>query len=274
LSAPIDVDHYTLTTNDKFSGDSDTELYVEQVNGTLLPKLYNNSSCKNYITRKSGSSGYEYYIANLTNLDGLCEAIRNVYSNCSAYDYISCLLYPYFYSMYIYEPAVKDGETLDEQYVSGKWYAPSVGELSRVIYYRGYSVSGASFNTGDVVRQTIVSSISSGGGVLTTPIFSMALKEAKSNFPTVWSSLVGAVGSTNAGVNNLTTTVNSSINNNYSYQRNEEYDSSLSNYVYKNRWLAATKTSSSWLNTTAIINAWRLTKHQGIPFTKFNYAKS
>jgi hypothetical protein len=28
------------------------------------------------------------------------------------------------------------------------------------------------------------------------------------------------------------------------------------------------------LNTTAIINAWRLTKHQGIPFTKFNYAKS
>jgi hypothetical protein len=52
----------------------------------------------------------------------------------------------------VYEPSVKDGETLNSAYKKGNWYAPSVAEFSRIIYYRGYSVSGSNFNTGDTVR--------------------------------------------------------------------------------------------------------------------------
>jgi len=121
-----------------------------------LPVLYNNSACKPYISRRQvssdGATYWKYFIETLEDLNNLCEAIRTAWSNASSTDIMSCLLYPYFYSMRLYEPKVNDGETLNPAYQRGKWYAPSVAELSRIIYYRGYSVSGNNFNTGDMVR--------------------------------------------------------------------------------------------------------------------------
>ena len=270
----INVNTYTVQSNAAFNGDTDTIAYVDHVNSNILPIIYNNNSCKPYISRKQvtneGSTNYVYYIESLSNLKDLCEVTKELYSNTSGTDVMSCILFPYFYSMNVYEPAVKEGETLNSAYQKGNWYAPSAAELSRIIYYRGYSVNGNNFNTGDTVRQPISTSISNGGGVLTTPIFSLAYSRAKNQFPTVWSNIVGS--GTDSGPNNITTTVNTTEANNYSYQRTQTY--SGSGYVYSNTWIIGNYTDPAYWNTTQYNNAWRLTKHQGIPFTKFNYSKN
>ena len=272
----INVSTYTTQVNTAFAGNTDTELYINHVNSKLLPTLYNNSACKPYISRKQVSSGgsttWEYYIESLANLNNLCEAIQTVWTNASGTDIMSCLLYPYFYSMKVYEPQVGDGETLNSAYQKGNWYAPSVAEFSRIIYYRGYSVSGSNFNTGDTVRQPISTSVANGGGVLTTPIFSIAYSRATNQFPSVWSNIVGS--GDNAGVNNITTSINQSAANNYSYQRTQQYDGGSGGYTYSNEWITGSYNDPSYWNTVQYNNAWRLTKHQGVPFTKFNYSKN
>nr|UVX55542.1 MAG: hypothetical protein [Bacteriophage sp.]UWG93922.1 MAG: hypothetical protein [Bacteriophage sp.]DAE30696.1 MAG TPA: hypothetical protein [virus sp. ctML55]DAJ95576.1 MAG TPA: hypothetical protein [Caudoviricetes sp.]DAV60051.1 MAG TPA: hypothetical protein [Caudoviricetes sp.] len=99
----INVSTYNIQVNTAFAGKSDTELYINHVNSKLLPILYNNSACKPYISRKQVSSGgstsWEYYIESKSNLNNLCEAIQTVWTNASGTDIMSCLLYPYFYSM-------------------------------------------------------------------------------------------------------------------------------------------------------------------------------
>lgn len=270
----INVNTYTIQSNATFKGDTDTIAYIDHVNNNILPILYNDNNCKPYISRKQvnvgGSTNYVYYIESLQNLKDLCEATKGLYSNTSGTDIMSCILFPYFYSMNVYEPATKSGETLNAAYQKGNWYAPSAAELSRIIYYRGYSVSGANFNTGDVVRNAISTTVANGGGVLTTPIFSLAYARAKNQFPTVWTNIVGS--GTDAGPNNITTTVNTTEANNYSYQRTQTY--SGSDYVYSNTWIIGSYNDSQYWNTIQYNNAWRLTKHQGVPFTKFNYSKN
>ena len=270
----ISVSTYSVSTNATFSGNTDTTAYINHVNENILPILFQNSACKPYISMKQvtvgGATNNVYYIESIQKLRDLCEAVKSLYSNTSGSDIMSCILFPYFYSMNVYEPTVKDGETLSSSYQKGNWYAPSTAELSRIIYYRGYSVSGSNFNTSDIVRNAISTTVSNGGGILTTPIFSLAYSRAKNQFPTVWSNVVGS--GTDAGPNNITTTINTSETNNYSYQR---MSTDYTGQTYENQWIVGKYDSSGYYwNTTAYQNAWRLTKHQGIPFTKFNYSKN
>ena len=271
----INVTTYTTSTNASFVGNTDTLAYVNHVNSNLLPVLYNNSACKQYINRRQVSTGqWEYYINSMENLDNLCEAIRTVWTNASSTDILSCLLYPYFYSMYLYQPEVKEGETLHASYQKGNWFAPSVNEFSRIIYCRGYSVSGDTFNAGDMVRQSINTSVTNKGGALTTPIFSLALSRAANQFPTVWANIVGSGDS--SGSNNITTSVLASKADNYSYQRTSYYTSTryYSNGWLVGPWLGSNLEYNDYYNSSAMNSIWRAKKHQGVPFTKFNYSKN
>ena len=258
---------YTATANTTFSGDVDTKIYVDHVNSKLLPILYNNSACKPYITRVTTTSPYTYYINSADNLKNLCDTIVNVWANAAGKDLMTCLLYPYFYSMYLYEPEVKEGETLADAFKSGKWYAPSAAEMSRIIYYRGYSAAGNNFNTSNMVTATISDSIANGGGVLTTPIFSLAHKSATNSFPLVWSNIA------DANANNVTTTVETNYHDNYSYQRPGTWGTN--EVIYSNKWVYGDGNyTGDYYAQQAYYNAWRLTKHQGVPFVKFTYAKN
>jgi hypothetical protein len=189
-------------------GDSDTLNYVNLVNDKLLPKL--KAQYNAYIKW----TGDDYYIDTIELLNDFCEDLN---TSGSGSEYNSGLLYPYFYSSYLYQPNTNNGEELNEQYTKHNWYSPSVGELSRIIYYRGYSVNGSSFMQRDC-REDINSSVISGGTPQTTPIFSLALKAmGGANFPNVWRNIVGA--GTVGTKNNITTSVsgNASDSDNYSY---------------------------------------------------------
>lgn len=266
----INVSTYTVSTNASFNGDKETKSYIDHVNKTILPKLHTNRQCQPYISRIFQQDTWSYYIESKEKLYSLIEVVQTIWANLSGSDLMSCILFPYFYEINLYEPEVKSTETLNDQYKKGNWYAPSVNEFSRIIYYRGYSVSGNNFNTGDIVRQPISTSVSKGSTTLTTPIFSMAYSRANNNFPSVWSSIVGSGDS--SGANNITTSVNTSATDNYSYQRISEWVSS--SYTYKNMWVYGKyEDDQNYQNTTEYRNAWRLTKHYGIPFVKFNYSK-
>lgn len=237
------------------NGKQDTQAYVNLVNETLLPKFSSNSNVTN--------NGGDYSIESIEKLNNLCEVLDN------AGVLRSALLYPYFYSAYVYEPqSTKLNETIDEQYTKGNWYAPSIGELSRIIYYRGYSSGGNQFVANDV-RANINSKVTNGGGVTNTPIFSIALANMKSDMPSVWSNIVGA--GNEGTVNNITTSVNSNTSSdadNYSYQVYDQYENSQT--VYYSRWAIGGYNTDYWGGRGAY-NTWRYNTHQGLPFTEYNY---
>ena len=257
-----DIDYSKSDKIDKLTmnGKDDTMKYVNLVNNTLLRPLKNKDNCKNFIE----FTGSNYYIKDMNTLNALCEELE-LDSVGSKFD--AGLLYPYFYSAYLYQPAIKNGETIDSQYKKGQWYMPSIGELSRIIYYRGYSSGGSSFLS-QACRQEI-KDVASGNTPYTIPIFSLALKAmGQYNFPSVWNNIVG---SGNSGtVNNITTTVSglSEAADNYSYQVKESYTDSGTTYT--SEWMIGQYSEYNYYGT-GYINGWRYTKHQGIPFVQYNY---
>ena len=262
----ITVSSYTDSSN-TFFGKTDTEKYINHVNSNVLSKLY--SAYPQYISRTQvvvgGNTQYKYYIETLEKLEALCTAIKTQVADYAiTSDITGCLLFPYFYSMSVYQPKYKEGENIHDAFKKGNWYAPSVAELQRVLFYRGYSVSGATFNTPSQITGTIKDNVANGKTVLTTPIFSMALASAQNQFPAVWNQV------SELGYNNITTSVNTSENENYAYLRFATWGNSGAEYSYQ--WLVGDWEGDDWVENTNI-NAWRLSKHKGIPFTQFSYAK-
>ena len=269
VSVDITVTGYDDISNLTFTGQADTLAYVQNVNTVLLPKLISNNSYSKYITTDQSGNTDSYYINSLTNLINLGKTIKvqNVSSTLA-----SCLLFPYFYSMYLYEPTVKNGETLDEQYARGKWYAPSVSELNRVLYYRGYSAMGNSFLASNSVRGNIDKSLKtvSSKGILGIPLFSIALSKMASDFPTEWTTFNGSSEKDiNGGVNNIATTMDSTSTDNYSYV---SYQGWVNNeYTTATGWKVGAYLSG--YTTPEGYNASRLIPHQGIPFVTYHYKK-
>lgn len=257
-----------------FKGKNDTQIYVNHV-GQFLQKISSNSQLSKYIKQETiivdNNSQTVYRIDSTANLNNLCTALKNLNTSgmsSADSDIISSVLFPYFYSAYLYEPVAEHGEEIDEQYLKHNWYAPSYGELSRIAYYRGYSNTGTNFIDDNAVRQPISTSIASGGGIWDTPIFSLALKNMSNAFPTVWSNIFGSGNSGSA--NNIVTTC-ANVEQNYSYQAVASYSSNTTSY--NTQWIPGCN-RSNWYGTNEYNNGWRLTKHFGIPFTQYNYSKA
>jgi hypothetical protein len=129
MSAPYTVKYFT--------GKEDTKRYVEHVNSKLLSNLIDNSNFTSFI---SGSRD-EPYIDSIDKLDRLCTSIKNQFTDYDT-DMVKAIVFPYFYAFNLYQPSVKAGETLNDQYKKGNWYAPSMSEMMRILYYRDYSSFG------------------------------------------------------------------------------------------------------------------------------------
>ena len=244
-----------------FTGKEDTAAYVQHVNDTLLPLIVKKYS--NLIN----TSGDSYSISNTANLNTLLDSIPNI--NNQNLTEMQCLLFPYFYETYLYEPEVTDAEkktdAFKNYFSSGNWYVPSYQELATLIYYRGYSAAGENFSTGEIpINSNISDSITKGSGNLKNPIFSTAYKNAGSYMPQAWNSI--------ASSQNLCTNTDSS-GHNYTYQQVTNYSGSSTNYSYE--WLAGTKSNYDYGydEAGAASNGWRLILHKPLPCVQFKYSE-
>ena len=263
-SDDIYVGNYSDFTTENFTGKEDTQIYVDTINDRILPLLYRNyaSQVRNYITY---TGNQEYYISNMNNLLSLCSKL-SLSSSTKTSEISSCVLFPYFYAAHVYEPVIESTETLDDQFKSGNWYIPSATQLGRVIYYRGYSAKGSEFTKPEGVEDAVSTSIKAGKTDSTKPIFSTA-RSSMPIFPTAWENL--------AKSQNMSTSMASSTQAEYSYQKVYKSWNTSGDFNYK--WYTGKYYDTSTYysgDMDALKAAWKLTKHQGIPFTQYNYKKS
>ena len=231
--------------------------YIEAAN-RVLRDVYDsgNQQVKNAINTSDG-----YKITSLSNLNTVINnfTIPNVNRETNS---ASCVIFPYFYAAYLYQPTINSGETLINDFKQGNWYIPSIDQLSRVIYYRGYSVS-TNFNNSDITGGIKVNI--SGTTVDKCPIFSKALaaynnSSATTSFPDAWRNI--------ANDQNITSTTASNANS-YTYGKNTNNNSS-NNYG----WVYGSYSQNTFLDLGATTKkAWRLTPHIGVPFAEFKYSK-
>lgn len=256
---PITLTTFKQKIPSTFTGKTDTQAYVDNVNSTLLRLLVR--TYPDLIQATGGS----YSITTKENLDALLANIPNI-SN-QHLEQMQCLLYPYFYETYLYEPTVteeeKNTQAFQKYFSKGKWYVPSYQELATLIYYRGYSAAGSNFSTGDIpIKSNISDAITKESGDLKNPIFSTAYKNAGNYMPTAWNTL--------ADSNNLCTNTDLNGCHNYTYQEISNY--STSGWEYNYQWVSGNNNGNIGMGISgAAYNGWRLLKHKPLPCVQFNY---
>lgn len=198
--------------------------------------------------------------------------------------YTPALLFPYFYSAYLYQPAPKNDE-LDPQYERFNWYAPSIKEMSMVLYYRIMSATNPdnAANIAGVNGEGEVNKEITHGDA----IFAKAKSKMFAMFPTAWENMANYVKGTNTklttSVNAVTTkTSNAWSGNNYLYFKGaSQYDNS-----YMTQWfigdikqdeaLIGTSNYTSIFYVTSDYIKSRAHKYvgsKGLPFTHYNFKK-
>lgn len=254
---------YTDFTTNGFTGKEDTAIYVNTVNTSVLSKLYSSfqNQVKSYITYDSTTQTYS--IKSMDKLVALCKGLK--ITNVTSDELSSCVIYPYYYAAALYQPTLKFAESaIYNQFAQGNWYIPSAKQLARIMYYRGYSAKGTNFIDSTSVAETITKQ-SSGTEAKNKAIFSNAKSVMGTNFPSVWANI--------ASNQNTSTTINASSNyNSYSYQSMcTDYNCTAHRY----EWIPGRTFSNNAYdaNMYQYIAAWRVTKHQGVPFTQFTYNK-
>ena len=261
-SNAITISSFNQKNPSTFTGKSDTKAYINNVNNVFLPILIKKYPMYAPFIKVSGS---DYSISSMENLNSILTNIPNIANQ--NLEQMQCLLFPYFYETYLYEPTVteeeKNTEAFNTYFSKGNWYIPSYQELATLIYYRGYSAAGENFSTGDIpLKSNISDSITKGSGDLKNPIFSIAYKNAGNYMPSAWNTL--------ADSNNLCTNVTSD-GHNYTYQE-ITYWSGSSNYN-SYQWISGTFTDNNggYDVSGAQIRGWRLYKHKPLPCVQFNY---
>lgn len=261
-SNAITISSFNQKNPSTFTGKSDTKAYINNVNNVFLPILIKKYPMYAPFIKVSGS---DYSISSMENLNSILTNIPNIANQ--NLEQMQCLLFPYFYETYLYEPTVteeeKNTEAFNTYFSKGNWYIPSYQELATLIYYRGYSAAGENFSTGDIpLKSNISDSITKGSGDLKNPIFSIAYKNAGNYMPSAWNTL--------ADSNNLCTNVTSN-GHNYTYQE-ITYWSGSSNYN-SYQWISGTFTDNNggYDVSGAQIRGWRLYKHKPLPCVQFNY---
>lgn len=258
----ITIPSFNQKNPSTFKGKDDTKAYIDNVNTVFLPILIKKYPMYASFIKVSGS---DYSISSIENLNSILTNIPNIANQ--NLEQMQCLLFPYFYETYLYEPTVteeeKNTEAFNTYFSKGNWYIPSYQELATLIYYRGYSAAGENFSTGDIpLKSNISDSITKGSGDLKNPIFSIAYKNAGNYMPSAWNTL--------ADSNNLCTNVTSD-GHNYTYQE-ITYWSGSSNY-HSYQWISGTFTENNggYDVSGAQIRGWRLYKHKPLPCVQFNY---
>lgn len=254
------------------TGKEDTLKYVEHV-GKFLNKLKSDDASFNdyYNPSTNRIENNEKLVQFLNKLESDNYLSKHDRTSTKDYEldytyYNKTVLYPYFYSMYLYEPSVTSDEASAEEntkfknaYKKNNWYAPSQGELAKVLYCRGISESDA-FNNTSINGQELKNTTNELG------IFAKAKAKMGDDMPQPWTDLLKRG-------NNIVTNIYSTGHDNYGYNVYSDTNGNM-----KGEWTPGSPSSDVIANNYTIYytyahQIWRMTTHQGIPFTQYDYAK-
>lgn len=138
------IKNNTAISNTYKNGKSETQSYAKIVTQELLKTLYNKGikgiNQEKQVIEENGSN-VEYTEYKISDLITVCNSLKNIkltdYTISPNFKFINtAILNPYFYSAYMYKP-----KNLCEEFKDIEWFAPSLGELSRVIYQFVLSLS-------------------------------------------------------------------------------------------------------------------------------------
>lgn len=263
--------NYSKILNSSKSGKEDTLCYINHVKQFLeiLRTKDINNTYSSYYNKQTGlienNDNLLQFLNKLTQEDFLSDfdnSVNNDYT-LSKKEYNKTILYPYFYSMYLYQPNVSQEELNDsnkfkDAYKRTNWYAPSIGELSKVLYQRALGES-SNFNDSHLKNQNL-NNISD-----ELSIFAKAKNKMGNDIPQPWVELF-KIG------NNITTSIYTTSTDNYGYSIwdsgngiNSEWEYGAPDYNTDN------SNYTNYLRNRDKI--WRLNIHNGIPFTQYEYAK-
>jgi hypothetical protein len=117
-----------------WNGKAKTLAIVKHANQIISSYLLSDGN-ESVATNYEDSDGVNHEFAEIpTTVEELANAMEILYKANNNLTKYQQFLYPAGYGCYLYQPAVKDGETLDPQYTSTHWYLPACGEE-----YRQYS---------------------------------------------------------------------------------------------------------------------------------------
>lgn len=120
---------------------------IQIINSYLLSDA--NDDVATYYTDENGVN--QELTALPTTVEELANAMEILYKGNNNLTKYQQFVYPAGYGCYLYEPVIKEGEVLDEQYTSGNWYLPALGELNRMFSFFAKSRTGgmgASYTSG------------------------------------------------------------------------------------------------------------------------------
>lgn len=137
-----------------WQGKQKTQAIIRHANQIINAYLLsdNNESVNLYWTDEDG---VEHQLAELpTTIEELANAMEILHKANNSLTKFQQFLYPAAYGCYLYEPKVKEGETLDPQYARNNWYLPACGELYRQYSFFAKSRTGGMGETYQVGQNT------------------------------------------------------------------------------------------------------------------------
>lgn len=137
-----------------WQGKQKTQAIIRHANQIINAYLLSdqNESVNLYWTDEDG---VEHQLAELpTTVEELANAMEVLHKANNSLTKYQQFLYPAAYGCYLYEPQVKEGETLDPQYARNNWYLPACGELYRQYSFFAKSRTGGMGETYQVGQNT------------------------------------------------------------------------------------------------------------------------
>lgn len=270
------------TENQLPTGQEDTKSYVNALcDSSYYTDFINNIFNKHQNIQFVIKDGRRLF-SDIRSLNYACNTLENVSiteGNTTVNSkYTSALLFPYFYSAYLYQPNPKN-DRLDPQYERFNWYAPSIKEMSMILYYRIMSVQNsdnAANVTGDINT----------GITHADAIFAKA-KSKMNIFPSEWEAIANYLRGTDVelstSINAVTTKTSDTWSGlNYLYfSGSDQYNQSST----KTQWFVGDLTQDKNLVSNYISTqfydaqnyikskAHKYIGSQGLPFTHYNFKK-
>lgn len=227
---------FTIPDVSTFDGKSRTQTYLQASSKVLSALRSKVKSLASYIDvqQSTDTSSSLYVIKNTSSLNALCDYLDSVLEDTKM---TPCILYPYFWEAYLFEPKVSTTETLNSQFKQGNWYIPSATELAFILYCRGASTEKEDKFEYDGIDNPISSSSTS-----QYAIFSKALTKGLTDIPAKWQNICNSNYKTSTSgdsngdgcyvyFNNATS---SASNANYSWSA--PTPTTVSSYYYYNLW--------------------------------------